>query len=209
MGEEQLSVTTLLLIDDDCQFLHMMAEGLRAAGFDVLEASSGDAALQLALEAEPDLAICDVRMPGMSGLELVPKLRDQAGVPFVFLSSYGDEELVKLASQYGALGYLVKPMDVSDMLPTIRTALVRAAEIRRLYHSEEQLNAALANSRETSMATGVLMERYHLNRSAAFQLLRSHARSNRKKLTDLAAEFLDAVEKTHEIQPTLGGKREL
>jgi len=209
MGEEQLAKTTLLLIDDDCQFLHMLAEGLRAAGFDVLEASSGDAALKLAREAKPDLAICDVQMPGMSGLELVPKLRDQASVPFVFLSSYGDEELVKLASQHGALGYLIKPVDVSDMLPTIRTALVRAAEIRRLMHSEEQLNAALADSREASMAIGVLMERYHLNRGTAFELLRSHARAHRKKLTDLAAEFLDAVEKAHEIQPTLGGKWKL
>jgi two-component system, response regulator PdtaR len=202
MTDKNPSKKTLLLVDDDRLILTTLAEGLRAAGFDVIEASSGEAALRLVREAEPDLAICDVRMPGMSGLELAPKLRDQAGVPFIFLSAYGDEEAVRLATEHGALGYLVKPLDVAGMLPTIRTALVRAAEIRKLRHSEEQLNTALANSREASMAIGLLMERHHLDRAAAFELLREHARSQRRKLTDVAAQLLDAAETLNAIKPS-------
>ena len=201
MADENLSKTVLLLVDDDRLILTTLAQGLRAAGFDVLEASSGEAALKVAREADIDLAICDVRMPGMSGLELAPRLRDQASVPFIFLSAYGDEEAVGLATEHGALGYLVKPTEVAAMLPTIRTALVRAAEIRKLRHSEEQLNTALANSREASMAIGILMERYRLDRAAAFEALRDHARSTRRKLTDVAAELLDSVEKANQIQP--------
>jgi response regulator NasT len=201
MTDENPAKSTLLLVDDDRLILSTLADGLRAAGFVVLEASSGEAALRLALEADPDLAICDVRMPGMSGLELAPRLQEQAGVPFIFLSAYGDEEVVRLGSEHGALGYLVKPLNVPDMLPTIRTALARAAEIRKLRHTEEQLNTALANSRDTSMAIGVLMERHRLNRGDAFELLRSHARSRRRKLTEVAAELLEAVEKTNHIKP--------
>ena len=199
--EEHAAKTTLLLVDDDRLILSTLADGLRAAGFEVLEASSGEVALRLALEADPDLAICDVRMPGMSGLELAPRLQGQAGVPFIFLSAYGDEDVVRLGSEHGALGYLVKPLNVPDMLPTIRTALARAAEIRKLRHTEEQLNTALANSREVSIAIGVLMERHRLNRGDAFELLRSHSRSKRRKLPEVAAELLEAVEKINHINP--------
>lgn len=203
MTDEPRSQTTLLLVDDDRLILTTLAEGLRAANFAVLEASSGEAALRLAQECDPDpdLAICDVRMPGMSGLELAPRLRDQVGVPFIFLSAYGDEEAVALATGHGALGYLVKPMDVSDMLPTIRTALVRAAEIRKLRHTEAQLNLALSGSRDASMAIGILMERYRMDRTAAYELLRDYTRSSRKKLTVVAAELLDAVERGNLIKP--------
>ena len=78
MTDENPAKSTLLLVDDDRLILSTLADGLRAAGFVVLEASSGEAALRLALEADPDLAICDVRMPGMSGLELAPCLQEQA-----------------------------------------------------------------------------------------------------------------------------------
>ena len=74
MTDEKAPKTTLLLVDDDRLILSTVAEGLRDAGFTVLEASTGEAALKLARENSPDLAICDVRMPGMSGLELAPRL---------------------------------------------------------------------------------------------------------------------------------------
>ena len=202
MAEEKSSKTTLLLVDDDRLILSTLADGLRAVGFEVLEASSGEAALKLAREGDPDLAICDVRMPGMSGLELAPRLREQSGVPFIFLSAYGDEDAVKHATEGGALGYLVKPVNVVDMLPTIRTALMRAAEIRKLRRSEEQLKTALANSREASMAFGILMERHRLDRGAAFEVLRDHARANRRRPTEVAAELVDAVEKANQIKTT-------
>jgi two-component system, response regulator PdtaR len=203
MSEEKLTSNTLLLVDDDRLVLATVAEGLRNAGFKVLEASSGDMALNVAREVDIDLAICDVRMPGMSGMELASRLCEEPRVPFIFLSAYDDEDVVRIGSEHGALGYLVKPLDISEMLPTIRTALVRAAEIRKLRHSEEQLNAALANSRETSMAIGILMERFRMNRATAFEVLRDHARSNRRKLTDVASELLDALEKVNQLQATV------
>ncbi|MEQ1772811.1 MAG: response regulator [Burkholderiales bacterium] len=201
MTKENASKITLLLVDDDKLILTTLADGLRAEGFDVLEASSGEIALKLAREADPDLAICDVRMPGMSGLELAPRLREQSDVPFIFLSAYGDEDAVRLATEHGALGYLVKPVNVPEMLPTIRTALVRAVEIRKLRNSGEQLNIALSNSREASMAIGILMERHRLDRAAAYELLRDYARSNRRKLTEIAAELLDATETVNRVKP--------
>jgi two-component system, response regulator PdtaR len=122
---------TLLLVDDDRLILFTLAEALRAMGFDVLSASSGEAALKLAREANPDLAVCDVRMPGMSGLVLARHLREETKVPFIFLSAYSsDEEGGRLAAEHGALGYLMKPVDVTSILPTIQAALARAAELR-------------------------------------------------------------------------------
>ena len=130
MADTHRTNATLLLIDDDRLILMTLADALRAEGFDVLEASSGEAALQLAREAHPDLAICDLRMPGMSGLELARHLRDETRVPFIFLSAYAEEEGARLVTEHGALGFLSKPIEVATMLPTIRKALARAERIR-------------------------------------------------------------------------------
>lgn len=76
--------------------------------------------------------ICDIRMPGMSGLTLARHLREDIKVPFIFLSAYSsDEEGGRLAAEHDAPGYLMKPVDVTSILPTIQAALARAAELRK------------------------------------------------------------------------------
>ena len=188
----------ILVVDDDRLVLAALAEGLRSAGYRVTGAASGEDALGMAGRYAPDLALLDVRMPGMSGIELGRKLREQA-IPFLFLSAYGDQEFVRQAADEGALGYLVKPLDIQQIVPSIEAALTRAAEIRKLRESEAQLNAALAGSREISMVVGLLMQRDRLDRARAFELLRSHARSQRRPVAEVAGELLVSAEKLNKI----------
>ena len=183
----------ILVVDDDRLVLAALTEGLRGAGYRVTGVTSGEDALTNAGREAPDLALLDVRMPGMSGIELGGKLREQA-IPFLFLSAYGDEEIVRQAADEGALGYLVKPLDIQQIVPSIEAALTRAAEIRKLRESEAQLNAALAGSREISMVVGLLMQRDRLDRTKAFELLRSHARSLRRPVAEVASELLTSAE---------------
>jgi response regulator NasT len=110
------------------------------------------------------------------------------------LSAYSDTELVRLAVEEGALGYLVKPMDVTQIVPSIEAALARAAELRKLRDSEAHLNQALSANRDTATAVGVVMERYRLRRQEAFDALRVHARSQRRRLEDVAVEMVAAAE---------------
>jgi response regulator NasT len=191
----------LLVADDDRLVLATLGEGLRQAGYDVVTAASGAEALEAAANGSFDLAILDVRMPGMDGLELARRLHDYTRIPFLFLSAYGDMGLVKQAVGYGALGYLIKPLDVPQIVPSIEAALTRARDIRQLRDTETQLNAALNVEQRTRMAVGVLMERERLDRKAAFDLLRSRARSQRRKLAEVAEELLAAAEKLNEFSP--------
>lgn len=195
----------ILVVDDDRLVLAALAEGLRGAGYRVTGVASGEDALANAGRDAPDLALLDVRMPGMSGIELGRRLREQFGVPFLYLSAYGDQEVVQQAVDEGALGYLVKPLDIQQIAPSIEAALTRAGEIRSLRQSEDQLNKALAGSREISMAVGLLMMRDRLNRQQAFELLRSNARSRRQPIAEIAEQLLSSAEDFYTVKKVVPG----
>ena len=200
MTDRGAAARHILVVDDDRLVLASLTRGLREAGYEVSEASNGEHAFELARSRNPDLALLDVRMPGMSGIELGRLLREHTGVPFLFLSAYGQPDIVKHAAEHGALGYLVKPLDIPQILPSIEAALARAGEIRKLRDTEAQLNEALANSREISTAVGLLMERGHLDHEEAFEALRYYARSQRRKLQDIAKDLINGVETINRVQ---------
>lgn len=184
----------ILLVDDDRLILATLGKGLQQAGYEVLEATSGAQALAIIDDNKPDLAILDVRMPNMSGIELAKNLRDNTNTPFMFLSAYSDIKIAKQAAEYGAVGYLIKPVDTSEILPAIESALARGAEIRNLRRNEIDLTTALTASREVSIAIGLLIERYSMNRETAFESIRTHARTHQRKINDVATELINAVE---------------
>lgn len=183
--------TTILLVEDDRLVLHTIARGLKAAGFRILEAESGETAMQLCLKNRPDLAVLDMRLADMSGIEFAQWLKSTLGVPFLFFSAYDDLQIVEDAAKLGALGYLVKPLDVPQMLPTIRTALQRAQEIQRLQQAEIDLSTALKTSRSISMAIGLLMQRFEIGADASFEALRAYCRSNRMRMIDVAGQIVE------------------
>ena len=115
-------------------------------------------------------------------------------MPFIFLTAYSEDEVVKQAVEQGALGYLVKPLDIPQLVPAIEAALARSTDIGKLRKTGQQLQTALNENREVSMAVGLLMERRLLNRQQAFEALRSSARSRRRKIAEVAEELLAAAE---------------
>jgi response regulator NasT len=186
---------TILLVDDDRLVLSTLSRGLTGAGYSVSTAESADDAEAILASGErPDLAILDVNMPGRSGLELAERLRSFDHIPFMLLSAYSDQEIVDKATAIGALGYLVKPVDTPQLLPAIKSALARAEDIQNLRTTGRQLQVALNNEREISIAIGITMVQYRLDRKAAFELLRKTARSQNRKLAELAADVINASE---------------
>lgn len=179
----------IMIVDDDRLVLAALSRGLKDAGYRVSSAANGDDACAIVDRDPPDLALLDMRMPGMNGIELGRRLRER--VPFLYLSAYGDADTVRDGVAQGALGYLVKPLDIAQILPAVQAALARAGEIRALHEKETQLAAALAANRETAMAVGLLMERNRLDRQQAFELLRSHARADRSSVQEIARALLD------------------
>ncbi len=186
---------TILIADDDRLVLATLGKTLRQAGYTVHEACDGEEALTLSLEHRPDLAILDIRMPGLDGIDTAARLRDESGTPFMIFSAYGNEEYVQRSIELGAMGYLVKPLDPGQIVPAVEAALQRAAEMRQLQQTTEQLQTALDGNRATSIAVGLIMERFRLSRADAFEKLRRHARSQRRKLADVAEEMLRSSER--------------
>jgi two-component system, response regulator PdtaR len=185
----------ILLVDDDIITLDLLSHIFHHAGYVTTKVESAEAALSAVAEQEPDLALLDVCMPGMSGLDLARRLQAETAVPFMFLSSHNDIKLVREATEYGAVGYLVKPFEHAQIVPAVEAALARADEIRQLRRTEANLTAALAAGRETSMAVGLLMARLQTDRNTAFEVLRDYARANRSKLNEVAQELLAAEER--------------
>lgn len=184
----------ILAVDDAPEDLEIIALGLGKSGFDVVTAASGEDALKSAARETFALALIDMRMPGLSGAELARRLLAEYGCFSLILSADSRADQVAEAVNDGALGYLIKPFDVARMRPTILAAILRARELASLIRSHDHLRAALAQGRETSMAIGILMERLRIGRDAAFLRLRDHARSQRRKVEDVAADLVDAAE---------------
>ncbi|MDQ2989896.1 MAG: response regulator [Pseudomonadota bacterium] len=184
----------ILLVDDDALLLQFLAEVLGHAGYDTVSAGSAAEAIRQIEAREPDMALLDITMPGMSGLDLARHLREHTSVPFMFLSASGDAETGKQAANYGAVGFVVKPVDAGRLMPAFEAGLARADEIRQLRRTEANLNAALAAGRETSLAVGLLMGRFQADRNTAFEVLRDHARSSRRKINEVADQLLAAEE---------------
>ena len=188
----------LLLVDDDRLILTTLAGGLRASGYRVSTAESvDDAQALLTSGVRPDLVVVDMHMPGRDGLELAQRLRDLEHLPFLVLSAYSDPATVERATQLGALSYMVKPLAISQIRPTIEAALRRAQELDALRQAQLQLQEALNGDRDINVATGITMMQYRLQRSAAFELLRCAARAQRRKLAHVAADIIQSSEALH------------
>ncbi|MES2257917.1 MAG: response regulator [Pseudomonadota bacterium] len=196
----------ILIVDDDQLMTEFLSVLLMHAGYDTVQAHSADQALQQIAEREPDLALLDIHMPGMSGLELAKQLNRNTSVPFMFLSGRGDSDAGKQAAAYGAVGFVVKPVDEKHLMPAFEAGLARADEIRQLRRTELNLNAALASGRETSLAVGLLMGKFQTDRNTAFEVLRDHARSSRRKVNEIADQLLTAEETLNSLHAAFNAR---
>ena len=189
----------ILVVDDDRLVLATLAHGLSQAGYDVIDTDTGDDAILMAREHRPDLALLDIRMEGMSGFDVAAYLRDYCQMPFMFLSAFSDDATVNQVKELGAVAYLVKPLDIRQIVPAVEAAFAnihaRADELgvthRRVERSPAS-NEALTPTQ--AMAVGVLMHRYSLSRAAALLRLQRSAQAEGRTISDQAERLLEAVE---------------
>jgi two-component system, response regulator PdtaR len=163
----------ILLAEDETIIRLDLRDLLERAGFEVCaEARDGEEAVELARDAEPDLAILDVKMPRLDGIEAARRIMSERPIPIVMLTAYSQEELVGRAVEAGVFGYLVKPFREADLLPAIRAARARHDELAALREEADSLTEALATRKIVERAKGLLMEREGLTEQEAFGRLR-------------------------------------
>jgi response regulator NasT len=163
----------ILIAEDETIIRLDLRELLENAGFEVCaEAKDGVEAVELAASAEPELAILDVKMPRLDGIEAARQILEERPIPIVMLTAYGQDELVSRAVEAGVFGYLVKPFREADLLPAIRTARARHEELAALREEAESLSEALAARKSIERAKGLLMAKEELTEQEAFERLR-------------------------------------
>jgi response regulator NasT len=150
------------------------------------EARDGEEAVALALELEPDVAIMDVKMPKLDGIDAARRILDERPIPIVMLTAYGQEELVSRAVEAGVFGYLVKPFREADLLPAIQTARARHDELVALREEAESLAEALAARKAIERAKGLLMAKEGLSEADAFARLRKASQVSGRPLKVVA-----------------------
>ncbi len=205
-----MSKGKILVVDDDRLVLATLSYGLTQAGFEVIDADNGDDAILLAREHRPELALLDIRMEGLTGFDVAAYLREYLQTPFMFLSAFADEATVAKVKELGAVAYLVKPLDISQIVPAVEAAFARSTAAAAVASPAAAAPAAptaptapaeaFASPSEmpaldaTALAVGVLMHRYSLPRDEALARLMSLASADGHSLPEQARRIVDAVE---------------
>jgi response regulator NasT len=203
----------ILVVDDDRLVLATVTHGLSQAGYEVIDADNGDDAILLAREHRPELALLDIRMEGKSGFDVAETLRDAYAIPFMFLSAFADAATLATVQELGALAYLVKPLDVGQIVPAVEAAFarVRSGELPRGERGAERPSADPAAGAPAGpaapgaaapdpladavpLAVGVLMHRHSLARHDALARLHKLATDQRVSVAQQAERLLGAVE---------------
>lgn len=181
-----------VLIADDEALIRMGLKGmLEEMGHQVVGAAAdGIRAVELARQTQPDLAILDIKMPGMDGLEAARLITAERPMPILILTAYSDRELVERAKEVAVLAYLVKPVRDSELAAAIEIAVARFEEWRELEREAKSLQEALATRQVVDQAKRLLMSRYGLTEREAFMRIHCQSRDSRRPMREVAEEIL-------------------
>jgi len=183
----------ILVADDESIRLLSLRKQLAALGHNVVaEASTGDEAVTLASSALPDLAILDIKMPVMDGIEAAEKITQARPIPIILLTAYDEAQLVERAAQANISAYLMKPVAEEDLLPAITLALARFRQFQALRQEVADLREALEARKTIERAKGILMRRLNLTEEEAFRRLQKQSQDSNRKLAQVAEAIVVA-----------------
>ena len=191
----------ILVVDDDRLVLATLTHGLSQAGYEVIDADNGDDAILLAREHKPELALLDIRMEGKSGFDVAAYLREYCQIPFMFLSAFADEATIKQVKELGALTYLVKPLDIQQIVPAVEAAFANRPNQQAASAPVSAPPAPAAAPTEVdpltdtiALAVGIVMHRYSLTRKQAMDRLQAQAKQEGSTVLALGERLINAQE---------------
>jgi len=182
----------VLVAEDEALIRLDLVELLTDEGYQVVaEAGDGEEALELARKLTPDLVVMDVKMPKMDGISAAAIIAEERIAPVVMLTAFSQRELVERARDAGAMAYVVKPFDSSDVIPAIEIAVSRFAEIRAVEAEVADLEERFASRKAVDQAKGLLQEGLGLSEPEAFRWIQKTAMDLRKSMRDVAEAVIE------------------
>ena len=182
----------VVIAEDEAIIRMDLRETLEEEGYEVIgETGRGDQAVELVRGLQPDLAILDIKMPGMDGLEAARIINGEKICGVLMLTAFSQREVVEQARDAGALAFLVKPFQKSDLIPAIEVAMGRFRELRSLTGEIDALGEQLESRKVIDRAKGVLMDQVGLSETDSFAFIQRTAMSERTRMRDVADRILD------------------
>ena len=190
-------VTRIVIAEDEAIIRLDLRETLEDEGYEVVaDTGRGDTAIDLVREHRPDVAIFDIKMPGMDGLDAARVVSAEKICPVVMLTAFSQREVIEQARDAGALAYLVKPFQKTDLVPAIELAIGRFLELKSLSGERDALDEQLELRKVLDRAKGLLIDQHSLTEQAAFDFIQKMAMSKRMRMLDVAKAILSG-----EIKP--------
>ncbi|CAB4638769.1 MAG: response regulator [Actinobacteria bacterium] len=190
--------TTRIVIAEDEAIIRLdLRETLEEEGYEVVaDTGRGDTAIELVRQHQPDVAIFDIKMPGMDGLDAARVVSSEKICPVVMLTAFSQREVIEQARDAGALAYLVKPFQKTDLVPAIELAIGRFLEMKTLSGERDALDEQLELRKLLDRAKGLLIDQHSLTEQVAFDFIQKMAMSKRMRMRDVAVAVLSG-----EIKP--------
>jgi len=184
----------VVIAEDEAIIRLDLREILEEQGYEVVgETGRGDEAVALVRDREPELAILDIRMPGIDGLAAAREITAEGRCAVLILTAFSQRNLIEEARDAGALAYLIKPFTQAELIPAIEVALGRFKEIQAIKEANSTLEEQLATRRVVDRAKGILMDDHGLKEAQAFDYIQKTAMRDRRKMRDVAQDVIDGV----------------
>jgi len=184
--------TRVVIAEDEAIIRLDLKETLEEEGYEVVaETGRGDEAVELVREHNPDVAILDIKMPGLDGLSAAREIAGERRAAVLILTAFSQRDLIERARDAGALAYLVKPFQKADLFPAIEVALGRFQELKALHDQATSLEEQLETRKVVDRAKGQLMDRGGLTEAAAFAFIQKTAMAERQTMKAVAQRVLD------------------
>ncbi len=184
--------TRVVIAEDEAIIRLDLRETLEEEGYEVVgETGRGDTAVDLVRELKPDLAILDIKMPGMDGLGAARLISADRICAILILTAFSQRDVIEQARDAGALAYLVKPFQKSELVPAIELAIGRHREMAALTAEVAGLEAQLETRKVVDRAKGILMDKHGMRESEAFAFVQKRAMSERRTMKDVADDVID------------------
>ena len=181
----------VVIAEDEAIIRLDLRETLEEEGYEVVgEAGRGDQALKLIRELQPDLAILDVKMPGLDGLEVARQVGDEKICGVLVLTAFSQREIIEQARDAGALAFLVKPYQKSDLIPAMEMAIARFRELQSLSEQNDVLEEKLESRKIIDRAKGRLIDEFAMKEQEAFAFIQQTAMTERSRMRDVAEKIL-------------------